>query len=846
MVENEKIVEQIKTYLFDNLSTLEELNKETITKFREKEDALRKEITDDEKRTKMLHRIMKNSEEELIKNNSLIQQITSKIDSKNVTINSPDKIQEIRKSFFSAYLAKFRVKQYTFAYKIMEYIYNNYLFNRLSCENNEEHLLNLSFFWFTSHSEYMSHIFILGKIINSLENLNENSLKEFKKIYENMKIEKDYSKVIINEPLLYVFEFLIYTFIKLFCTKSKKEINESVKQIYNESEKIIKLNYGLNFCGFWKIEFCKSFYDIFEKSLNIVPLTLSNLYPEKIEDYDIYIFKKKNMNHYCRDDVNKTNKFKEAIVKYFMEIYFKYKNIALLKRLLEENELIPSTKLFFTKILQQTGKISLIFKGRSPDKKDEEEKVNYDIQFFIENKSSNEILKLINQCEKKELDSILSQSFSDIFKEVQDKQTFLHIIFLNINKYLIKKDYKSTFLYHLACFFFKSYLETYFKEGKFQPTKKEIYKDDGLLEKTIRKYLELELPKMNLEKEIKNEVKWKFDLFLNFLYDYPMNSIKEDVKNQNWGGRSIESDDPYTILTTIKKNQKLNLIYFDYFVNNKLTSNLSFGDKIITLPYYKLISCFLEKAQKKLDVFLPNFEMLLYSIKIYWYCAFKTKSYYHLFYEDVKKLLESNYIPGRKLYQKQKEWDIKDIKDIKDTTITPEKMEAAKKKIEEMKKIDKNNQTKEEMLKAFVLILNKYKESDKYSIPLTLGEEEDEEKYKMAFSYHVLNFINYSIIFCSKLLKSIQEKDCAFLFMDEDCIRPLKINWNCIKKTITDKSAPNDPDSFQKHFHNFLNSFFEEVFGLESEEIKNIEKKREFETKIDQIINKLVNSLLCN
>ena len=45
---NEEIVEKIKKYLVDNLSSLEELNKEFITQFKSKEDDLRKEITNDE------------------------------------------------------------------------------------------------------------------------------------------------------------------------------------------------------------------------------------------------------------------------------------------------------------------------------------------------------------------------------------------------------------------------------------------------------------------------------------------------------------------------------------------------------------------------------------------------------------------------------------------------------------------------------------------------------------------------------------------------------------------------------------------------------------------------------
>ena len=221
--------------MVDNLSSLEELNKEFITQFKSKEDDLRKEITNDERRTKVLLRVLKNSEEELLKNNSLIQQIASKIDSKNVIINSPEHLKEIRNSFFMTYLGKLKIKEDAFNYQIMEYIYNNYLFTRFNNENNEEQLLTLTFYWFISNFEYMSHIFTLIKIISPIANFNDNSLKDFVTIYQKMKIEKDYSKIIINEPLLFVFEFVIYTFIKLFCTKSKKEIGEYVQPIYEES-----------------------------------------------------------------------------------------------------------------------------------------------------------------------------------------------------------------------------------------------------------------------------------------------------------------------------------------------------------------------------------------------------------------------------------------------------------------------------------------------------------------------------------------------------------------------------------------------------------------------------------
>lgn len=839
---NEEIVEKIKKYLVDNLSSLEELNKEFITQFKSKEDDLRKEITNDERRTKVLLRVLKNSEEELLKNNSLIQQIASKIDSKNVIINSPQHFKEIRNSFFMTYLGKLKIKEDAFNYQIMEYIYNNYLFTRFNNENNEEQLLTLTFYWFISNFEYMSHIFTLIKIISPIANFNNNSLKDFVTIYQKMKIEKDYSKIIINEPLLFVFEFVIYTFIKLFCTKSKKEIGEYVQPIYEESERITKLNYCLIYCGFWKIEFCKSFYEIFAESLYMVPVTLENLYPEKIENYDIYIFKKQNMVQYCGNNIDKTNKFKEAIIKYFTDTYLKNKNIALLEKLLKETELIPYTKLLFQKILEQFAKISSFFKDRDPCNEDDAEKVDKDIKYFIENQSSYEILKFINNNKKEELDFILCQSFSDTFNKIQNKQSFLKIIFLNINKYLIikKEEQNPKFLYHLASLFFKSYLETYFQAEQFlqnSPLKEELYNNDAMLEKSIRKYLELELPKMNLPQKIKNEVEWKFDLFLNFLYDYPMHSFQENLEQQNWQNCSIEKDDPYKILTTIKDDSNLNLIYFDYFVNNKLTSKLSSINEEITLTYYNLVILFLKRAKENLEAFLPNSEMLLYSIKIYWYCAFKTKSYYHLFYEkNVKKLLESNYIPGRQLYKKQKEWEVKVNQDIK---ILPEKKEAAKKKIEEMEKLGNNNQQREEMLKAFVLILNKYKESDTYSIPLTLGEskyenidEEDEEgKTNLVFSFHLLNFINYSIVFCSKLLGYITKKDCVFLFMDEDCIEPLKIHWKCIEEKI---------NKIKGNFHNFLNSFFGEVFSLESEEIVEKEKKEEFENQIDLKINKLL------
>ena len=86
------------------------------------------------------------------------------------------------------YLGKLKIKEDAFNYQIMEYIYNNYLFTRFNNENNEEQLLTLTFYWFISNFEYMSHIFTLIKIISPIANFNDNSLKDFVTIYQKMKI----------------------------------------------------------------------------------------------------------------------------------------------------------------------------------------------------------------------------------------------------------------------------------------------------------------------------------------------------------------------------------------------------------------------------------------------------------------------------------------------------------------------------------------------------------------------------------------------------------------------------------------------------------------------------------